>query len=54
MEGRGNCVVRRAVWTVCKLERIECVGEAVFDFALYLSERCKEVVVFVPSYAFNP
>ncbi len=28
MEGGGNCIVRRAVWTVCKLERIECVGEA--------------------------
>ncbi len=34
MEGGGNCIVRRAVWTVCKLERIECVGEAVFDFCM--------------------
>ncbi len=32
MEGGGNCIVCRAVWTVCKLERIECVGEAGFDF----------------------
>ncbi len=21
----------RAVWTVCKLQRVKCVGEAVFD-----------------------
>ncbi len=31
MEGGGNCIVRRAVWTVCKLEQVECVGEAGFD-----------------------
>ncbi len=34
MEGGGNCIVRRAVWTVCKLERIECVGEAGFDLRM--------------------
>ncbi len=34
MEGGGNCIVRRAVWTVCKLERIECVGEAVLIFCM--------------------
>ncbi len=32
VEGGGNCIIRRAVWTVCKLEQIECVGEAGFDF----------------------
>ncbi len=31
MEGGGDCIVRRAVWTVCKLQRVKCVGEAVFD-----------------------
>ncbi len=31
VEGGGNCIIRRAVWVVCKLERIECVGEAGFD-----------------------
>ncbi len=31
MEGGGNCRERKAVWTVCKLEWVECVGEAVFD-----------------------
>ncbi len=31
MKGGGNCIIRRAVWAVCKLEQIECVGEAGFD-----------------------
>ncbi len=31
VEGGGNCFIRRAVWAVCTLERIECVGEAGFD-----------------------
>ncbi len=31
MKGGGNCFIHRAVWAVCKLERIECVGEAGFD-----------------------
>ncbi len=31
VEGGGNCIIRRAVWAVCKLERIECVGDAGFD-----------------------
>ncbi len=34
MEGGGNCIVRRAVWTVCKLERIECVGRLVLIFCM--------------------
>ncbi len=31
VEGGGNCFIRRAVWAVCTLEQIECVGEAGFD-----------------------
>ncbi len=31
VEGGGNYIICRAVWAVCKLERIECVGEAVFN-----------------------
>ncbi len=34
MEGGGNCIVRRAVWTVCKLERIECVGRLFLIFCM--------------------
>ncbi len=26
VEGGGNCIIRKAVWTVCKLERIVCWG----------------------------
>ncbi len=32
MEGGGDCIIRRAVWTVCKLQRVKCVGEAVLMF----------------------
>ncbi len=40
MEGRGNCVVRRAVCTVCNLERIECDGEAVLLITNALLAAC--------------
>ncbi len=31
VEGEINSIIRRAVWVVCILERIECVGDAGFN-----------------------
>ncbi len=31
VEGEINSIIRRAVWVVCILEQIECVGDAGFN-----------------------